>query len=383
MHLYDKALEWHKQFLKIHGENMLCPVYEKEIIARFNSVFEDPMVEIKNLKQDGEVKVYQEQFEVLLNRLDLTESYVVSLFIGGLKSEISMPVRMFKPTTLKDASCLTRMQEATLALTKTKHVSQYISQRSNSGTYANRYVTPNNPMTKPVLALPSFSTKNAGKCPGKLYSLEVCVDEFDQVEDVGDNKEIREDNQTPRYIESFPQISLHTLSGVNTFHTMRVKGYVAKKLPCQVTATIPLRVDVANGSKMVHELVDHVSQCCASETTVNIGAAMFTTSLNILSSILFSKDFSQSFSMSSEEFKDAMWVIMEIRGKPNLVDFFLILSFLDLQGLERRGNVYAKNLFSIFYEIIDQRLQKVASSSTCNVLSTKNDVLDLMLDLQL
>ncbi|GKF44036.1 reverse transcriptase, partial [Tanacetum coccineum] len=114
MHLCDKALEWHKQFIKIHGENVLWSEYEKEIIARFNSVFEDPMVEIKNLKQDGEVKVYQEQFEVLLNRLDLTESYAVSFFIGGLKSEIGMPVRMFKPTTLKDASCLARMHEATL-----------------------------------------------------------------------------------------------------------------------------------------------------------------------------------------------------------------------------------------------------------------------------
>ncbi|GJR46649.1 hypothetical protein Tco_1314752 [Tanacetum coccineum] len=90
-------------FLKIHGENVLWPVYEKEITARFNSVFEDPIVEIKNLKQDGEVNLYQDQFEVLLNRLELTESYLVSLFIEGLKSEISMPVRMFKPTTLKDA----------------------------------------------------------------------------------------------------------------------------------------------------------------------------------------------------------------------------------------------------------------------------------------
>nr|GEZ57548.1 cytochrome P450 [Tanacetum cinerariifolium] len=64
----------------------------------------------------------------------------------------------------------------------------------------------------------------------------------------------------------------------------------------------------------VQELVDHITQCCASEKAVNIGAAMFTTSLNILSNIVFSKDFSQSFSMSSEEFKDAMWGVMEVGG---------------------------------------------------------------------
>ncbi|GJT37834.1 reverse transcriptase [Tanacetum coccineum] len=252
MHLYDKALEWHKQFIKIHGENVLWSEYEKEIIARFNSVFEDPMVEIKNLKQDGEVKVYQEQFEVLLNRLDLTESYAVSFFIGGLKSEIGMPVRM-----------------------------------SNSGTYANRYVSSSTPVTKPVLALPSATTENVGKvvktgfskqvtqkeleekrakglcfycdqkyapghkCPGQLYSLEVSVDEEDQAEEVCIDTEVREDTQVATYTESFPQISLHALSGVSKFQTMRVGGYVAKRLPCQLSATTPLSVDVANGSKMV------------------------------------------------------------------------------------------------------------------------------------
>nr|GEV40447.1 hypothetical protein [Tanacetum cinerariifolium] len=132
MHLYDKALECHKQFVKFHGENMLWNVYEKEIVGRFNKVFEDPMVEIKNLKRDVEVKVYQEQFEVLLNRLELVESYVVSLFIGGLKSKISIPVRMFKPNTLKYAFCLARMQEATLALTKIKPMTQFVSQSSST-----------------------------------------------------------------------------------------------------------------------------------------------------------------------------------------------------------------------------------------------------------
>ncbi|PWA79047.1 cytochrome P450 [Artemisia annua] len=117
-------------------------------------------------------------------------------------------------------------------------------------------------------------------------------------------------------------------------------------------------------TQKVQELVDHISQCCASEKAVNIGAAMFTTSLNILSNIMFSKDFSQSFSMSSEEFKDAMWGIMEIGGKPNLVDFFPILKFLDPQGLERQGNIYGKKIFTIFDEIIDQRFQRIATSST-------------------
>nr|GEV16721.1 hypothetical protein [Tanacetum cinerariifolium] len=187
-----------------------------EIAARFNNVYEDPMVEIKNLNQDGEVKVYQDQFEVLLNRLELGESYAVSLFIKGLKSEISMLV-MFKPTILKDAFCLARMQEATLALTKTKSVSQFASYRSNSGSYENRYTSnatlANSTVVKPLLPSPSDSTAKTMK--------------------TGFRK----------------QLTQKELDG------KKQKGCVsivikAKKLPCKLTATTLLRVNVANGNKM-------------------------------------------------------------------------------------------------------------------------------------
>ncbi|GJU31491.1 hypothetical protein Tco_1175080 [Tanacetum coccineum] len=33
MHLYDKALEWHKQCIKYHGENVSWLVYGKEIVV--------------------------------------------------------------------------------------------------------------------------------------------------------------------------------------------------------------------------------------------------------------------------------------------------------------------------------------------------------------
>nr|GFB84215.1 putative mitochondrial protein [Tanacetum cinerariifolium] len=67
MHLYDKALYWHQQFVKINGDNVSWNVYVKEIMSRFGDVYEDPLVELKNLKQDGEVKKYQEKFKELWN----------------------------------------------------------------------------------------------------------------------------------------------------------------------------------------------------------------------------------------------------------------------------------------------------------------------------
>nr|XP_043614841.1 cytochrome P450 76T24-like isoform X1 [Erigeron canadensis] len=132
----------------------------------------------------------------------------------------------------------------------------------------------------------------------------------------------------------------------------------------------------------VHELLDHVSQCCINEKAVNVGAAAFTTAVNILSNLIFSKDLCQYVSSESQEFKDAIWGVMEISGKPNLVDFFPILSPLDPQGLTRQGRVYFQKLYGIFDRIIDQRLETRASSSSDEDLkSTKKDLLDVLLNL--
>nr|GEV00618.1 putative mitochondrial protein [Tanacetum cinerariifolium] len=233
----------------VHEDQKIKLVYERErerereIIPRFNSVFEDPMVEIKNLKQDGEVKLYQEQFEVLFNRLDLTKSYAVSLFIGGVL-----------------------------------RVKLVCHQRSNSGTYANRYTSHVDPATmpKPLLPLPSPSIENASKivksglrkqltqkeleekrakglclycdrkytpghkCSGQLYFLEVSMDENEQVEEVSDNEEIRKDHQAPMYIEIFPHISLHALSEGKLIDNMFSHLHAPLKGKCFVTTACHL-----------------------------------------------------------------------------------------------------------------------------------------------
>ncbi|GJS32495.1 hypothetical protein Tco_0530877 [Tanacetum coccineum] len=42
VHLFDKALLWQRQFLKIHGDNVTWPVYRDAIVQRFGTVFDDP-----------------------------------------------------------------------------------------------------------------------------------------------------------------------------------------------------------------------------------------------------------------------------------------------------------------------------------------------------
>ena len=313
MHLSDRALVWHEQFLKKYGDGCPWEMYAEQALKRFGNVFEDPMVELKNLRQTSTVQVYQDQFEELLNRLELTESLAISLFIGGLKDEIGMPVRMFKPITLSDLFTMAKMQEASLAATKPRYNSYHSNVRaSNNGSvFRDGGILPK-PVNRP-LALPAptraingasstvnnrpfkkltqkeYEEKRAKnlcfycdkkfvpghKCEGQLFSLVVSPmndEEDDSVEEFVDA--IDELVEVSAEEELQPHISLNAFTGENSFKTMRVVGIVAnrykihilvdtgsthnfldvamaKRMGCKVLQTKPMTVSVAGGKKLM------------------------------------------------------------------------------------------------------------------------------------
>ena len=118
MHVYDKALIWHQQFCKRNGDNCPWDVYEQAVLKRFDTIFDDPLMELKNLKQDGSVKDYYAKFASILNRIELSEKHAISLFWGGLKMEISAQIRMFTLNTLIEVYYLAKMQEQTILALK-------------------------------------------------------------------------------------------------------------------------------------------------------------------------------------------------------------------------------------------------------------------------
>nr|GFA90172.1 hypothetical protein [Tanacetum cinerariifolium] len=277
-------------------------MYE-EVIKRFGAIYEDPIVEIKNLKQESYVQQYQEAFESLLNRVELNEAYAVSLFIGGLKKEVSMPIRMFKLTTLSDVYAMAKMQEATNVVLKPRY---------NSPLLTTLKFTPNS-VNKPVIAPIKPNTMNGNnqvmarnggnrpfkltqkeleekraknqcfccdqrffpgyKCSGQLHSLEVVSESYDELGMEGDNETFEDCFEEVITADSDPQISLNALSGLNSFQTMRVKGMfgrhtlhilvdcgstynfldlkTTKSLDCKFESTTPLQVFVANGKNMM------------------------------------------------------------------------------------------------------------------------------------
>ncbi|GKA83072.1 gypsy/ty3 retroelement polyprotein [Tanacetum coccineum] len=102
IHLYDIALMRHRQYVRFMGNTLTWPMYRDAILKRFGLAYDDPLAEIKNLKQTGSVQQYIDAYDRLLCRVELQDEQAMSFFIAGLQSEIKLVVRMFKPTSLTE-----------------------------------------------------------------------------------------------------------------------------------------------------------------------------------------------------------------------------------------------------------------------------------------
>ncbi|GKA40939.1 retrovirus-related pol polyprotein from transposon TNT 1-94 [Tanacetum coccineum] len=216
MHLFDHALNWHKQFLKRNMDNVTWHQYEEGIKERFDHFNEDPMVKLKNLKQVGSVQAYQDSFEVLLNK----------------------------------------MQDATLAIPKSRYTALLSANKAASTPFLSKsggYAAKSN-----TLALPtSPQTVVAG------YEEE--IKDEDSVDSKIDQVVVRKE-------EVMPQVSLNVMNRVNSYQTMRINGHVgkqvvhmlvdygsthnfldlqdSKRIGCRMNKMCPLQVAVANGQVM-------------------------------------------------------------------------------------------------------------------------------------
>jgi hypothetical protein len=70
------------------------------------------MMELMHLPQQSSVTEYHEQFDAIISGLNLSEEYTLSYFLGGLKQDIQMTVRMFTPTTVVKAFTLAKLYES-------------------------------------------------------------------------------------------------------------------------------------------------------------------------------------------------------------------------------------------------------------------------------
>lgn len=128
----------------------------------------------------------------------------------------------------------------------------------------------------------------------------------------------------------------------------------------------------------VHQLVTHIKKSCEPGREVDIGQLAFATTLNLMSSTMFSIDIVDPEFQTAQEFKDLVWRIMEDAGKPNPSDYFPAVRRFDLLGVKRHIQPAYMRLHEIFDEIIDKRLKERATGSSES--SKSGDFLDVLLD---
>jgi hypothetical protein len=95
--------QWVRRLTEEEGRVLSWTNFEDELWARFGpSECEDFDEALSRIRQGGSLRDYQREFERLGNRVrGWTQRALVGTFMGGLKTEISDGIHMFKPQTLK------------------------------------------------------------------------------------------------------------------------------------------------------------------------------------------------------------------------------------------------------------------------------------------
>nr|XP_051203480.1 geraniol 8-hydroxylase-like isoform X3 [Lolium perenne] len=142
----------------------------------------------------------------------------------------------------------------------------------------------------------------------------------------------------------------------------------------------PHRLDALQGlrSNKMRELVAHIARLARDGVEVDVGRVAFTTSLNLLSGTIFSKDLaSLDDHGGSKEFQALVSEAMKCGGSPNVSDFFPVLARADLQGLRRRLAQLLARLHQVFDAEVDRRLRGRELGET---RKEHEDFLDVLLD---
>lgn len=125
VHLEGRALHWHLMYMKTRFSREF-PEWEEYVRAlrhRFSaSTYLDHMSELVASRQTGTVQDFLDQFDELLNEVELTEEAISCLF-AGLKPEISVQVRLLNPRTLMKTYSQAKLVEKSSSLQRTTNSS--------------------------------------------------------------------------------------------------------------------------------------------------------------------------------------------------------------------------------------------------------------------
>jgi hypothetical protein len=71
------ALYWHQNFMRSNGGRLVSwKEYVEAICGRFGG-HKDPLEKLTDLKQEGDLETYIRDFDILWNRVEIDERYVL------------------------------------------------------------------------------------------------------------------------------------------------------------------------------------------------------------------------------------------------------------------------------------------------------------------
>ncbi|KAL0360892.1 UNVERIFIED_CONTAM: cytochrome [Sesamum radiatum] len=144
----------------------------------------------------------------------------------------------------------------------------------------------------------------------------------------------------------------------------------------QMFSTQPMYASQGLRQAKLQKLLQYVQECCVNGRAMDIGQAAFVTSLNLISNTLFSVDFADYNTGSSQELEETIHRLMRVFASPNLGDYFGFLGLFDPQGIKREAEFYMGKLLAIFDSIIDQRVEASRNSQ-----ARKTDLLEVLLEI--
>lgn len=80
-------------------------------MERFEELFDDPIAELKKLQETDGIVDYHGKFELIKTRVKLSEEYLVSAYLAGLRMDTQMHIRMFQPQTVRQCLMLGKLYE--------------------------------------------------------------------------------------------------------------------------------------------------------------------------------------------------------------------------------------------------------------------------------
>ncbi|XP_048492259.1 uncharacterized protein LOC125493205 [Beta vulgaris subsp. vulgaris] len=266
LYMTDKAETWVSSYLAVR-KHVDWDDFILDLTARFKDGKGMNVVEHFNkLSQVDSLETYIDEFEelraiLIQNGHTLSEEYVLHSFIGGLKPTIKPFVRAFDPASISQAVKYARLQEEQQQASSYKpyHKTTTQIQTPQTQTFnsnANKPPLLPTPITKsiqPYQALPRTNSKSNPYIPADVRAEKIakglcyyCDEKYTRnhkckfketqlftVEIEGCTDSDNEDSAEDKFNEE-PCISVHALTGNQSFHTMRLIGVVNRDQPLHI-----------------------------------------------------------------------------------------------------------------------------------------------------